>query len=315
MGRITDEQSDTTLSSAWNAGIRFYDTAPWYGRTQGEHRLGRVLRRQSPEDVLLSTKVGRIFRAPADPVRHAAERRAAGRPGGLNFAHHYDYSYDGVMRSYEDSLQRLGMTRIDMLVIHDLDSGHLRNDETVTAHLHLLLTGGLRALGDLKSWGCIQAIGAGVNHPGIIPRFIELLDLDFVLVALRYTLGEQTIVESELPLLEKRGIGMIIGGVFNSGLYAVGPVKGARYNYRDPTASELDRVQRIDAACRRHGVSLAAAALQFPMHHPVSVSVIPGAVSADEVHHNIAAMRETIPTELWAELKHEGLLAREAPTP
>ena len=122
-GAVTDDQSDEAVTAAWNAGIRFFDTSPWYGRTQGEHRLGRVLRRQDQAEIVLSTKVGRLFRVPSDPARRDAERRAAGRPGGLNFAHHHDHSYDGVMRSYEDSLQRLGLTRIDLLVIHDLDSG------------------------------------------------------------------------------------------------------------------------------------------------------------------------------------------------
>ncbi len=282
-GQVGDEQADATMAAAWAAGIRYYDTSPWYGRTRSEHRIGRFLRQQAPEDVLLSTKVGRIFRAPVDPVLHAEQRRRAGRPGELNFDFHHDYTYDGVMRSYEDSLQRLGMARIDVLVIHDLDLWHLKTEDLVTAHLTQLATGGFRALSDLKAAGCIKAIGAGVNELGTIPRFVSLLDVDFFLVALRYTLGEQSALATELPLLEERGIGVIIGGVFNSGLYALGPVPGARFNYREPTQEEREKALRVKAICGRHGVTLAAAALQFPLHHPVVASVIPGAARPEEV--------------------------------
>jgi len=313
--QVSDSQSDATMAAAWNAGVRYYDTSPWYGRTQSEHRLGRFLRRQNPDEVLLSTKVGRIFRAPADPTAYAVKRRSLGWAGGLNFEHHYDYSYDGVMRSYEDSLQRLGMARIDLLIIHDLDLANHKSEVQVAAYLTQLATGGFRALTDLKAWGCIKAIGCGVNDLGTIPRFVELFDLDFFLVALRYTLGEQRTLDDEIPLLVKRNIGMIIGGVYSSGLYATGPAPGARYNYHEPTPEEAERASRIAAVCRRHGVSLAAAALQFPLHHPLVASVITGAFEPDQVISNVAAMREEIPDILWAELKRDGLLRPDAPAP
>ena len=250
--------------------MRFYDTSPWYGRGLSEHRLGRALYRRPRDDVILSTKVGRIFRAPVDAAEFANSRKKYGWTGGLEFEHHYDYSYDGVMRIYEDSLQRLGMNRIDILIIHDLDLSNHGSEQRVSAYIDQLCTGGFRALAELKAAGRIGAIGAGVNGPGTIPRFVELFDLDFFLVACPYTLGEQQILDVEIPLCVENGIGLIIGAVFNSGLYATGPVPGANYNYHEPTEAQLDKARRIEAVCRRHGVPLAAAALQFPLHHPSS---------------------------------------------
>lgn len=313
--RISDADADATLETAWNEGIRFYDTSPWYGRTLSEHRLGHVLRRKPPEELILSTKVGRIFFPPRDPAAFAEYRKTAGWVGGLNFEHHFEYSYDGVMRSYEDSIQRLGLTRIDVLVIHDLDLVNHGTETEVERHLADLSAGGFRALAELKASGRISAIGAGVNRLGTIPRFVERFDLDFFLVALPYTLAEQPVLDYEFPLCAERGIGFIIGGVFASGILATGVVPGARYNYHAPTPEEAERVRGIEAVCSRHGVPLASAALQFPLHHPLVASVIPGAFQPDHVTRNIAAMRHPIPDELWAELKHEKLLRPDAPTP
>lgn len=313
--KVLEADAEATLAAAWNAGIRFYDTAPWYGRGQSEHRLGRFLYRQPRKEVMLSTKVGRILGAPADPEAFEIARRSAGWVGGLNFEPRFDYSYDGVMRAYEDSLQRLGMTRIDLLVIHDLDLNDHKTQTRVDAYFAQLLTGGFRALAELKAAGLIGAIGAGVNDLGTILPFAAHFDLDFFLVALRYTLGEQQTLDAEIPKCAERGIGLIIGGVFSSGLYATGPVPGARYNYREPTPDELNKVQDIGAVCQRHGVPLAAAALQFPLHHPLVAAVIPGAFTPEHVERNIASFRHEIPDALWAELKHEGLLRADAPTP
>jgi D-threo-aldose 1-dehydrogenase len=312
---VGDAQADDALAAAWEHGIRYYDTAPWYGWTKSEHRVGRALRKRELGSFVLSTKVGLVFRRPADPEGFARLRSESPRPGNLNFEVHHDYSYDGVMRSYEDSMQRLGVSRIDMLLIHDLDLWHLKSQRLVDAHLARLATGGMRALSDLKAWGHIRAIGAGVNDVGTIPLFLDVLDLDFFLLALRYTLGEQSAVPEEMPMLEQRGIGVVVGGVFSSGLYAAGPVPGARFNYRTPTPDQLARVGAIMAVCARHGVPLNAAALQFPLHHPAVASVIPGAVSRAEVAANVSAMRHDIPPAFWAELKHEGLIPAEAPTP
>jgi D-threo-aldose 1-dehydrogenase len=312
--KVSEADAEATLAAAWQGGIRYYDTAPWYGRGQSEHRIGRFLYRQPRNEVLLSTKVGRVFRAPVNPSRSPTDG-VTGWAGGLQFEHRFDYSYDGIMRSYEDSLQRLGMTRVDILVIHDLDFWHHRTEPLVAAFLAQLATSGYRALAELKAAGLIGAIGAGINELGMIPRFLDLFDIDFFLLALRYTLGEQNTLDVELPRAAEKGVGFIIGAVFSSGIYATGPVPGAKYNYADASPADLDKARRIEAACKRHRVPLPAAALQFPLHHPLVASVIPGGFRPEHVTANIAHMRHEIPSALWAELKHEGLIRADAPTP
>jgi D-threo-aldose 1-dehydrogenase len=167
----------------------------------------------------------------------------------------------------------------------------------------------------LKAAGLIGAIGAGINELGMIPRFLDLFDLDFFLLALRYTLGEQETLDVELPRAAEKGVGFIIGAVFSSGIYATGPVAGAKYNYADASPADLDKARRIEAACQRHGVPLPAAALQFPLHHPLVASVIPGGFRPEHVTTNIAHMQHEIPNALWAELKQERLIRADAPTP
>jgi D-threo-aldose 1-dehydrogenase len=309
--KISDAEAQATLQTAWDEGIRYYDTAPWYGRGQSEHRIGRHLYHRPRNEVLLSTKVGRILRAPPNP---AAFDRGIWA-GGLAYDIRWDYSYDGIMRAYEDSLQRLGMNRIDMLIIHDLDLWHHTTEAGVSAYLAQLKTSGYRALEELKSHGLIGAIGAGINHLGMIPRFFDLVHLDFFMLAMRYTLGEQETLDVELPLCVKHNAGIVIAGVFSSGLYATGPVPGAKYNYADASPEELERARRIQAVCKRHNVPMAAAALQFPMHHPAVASVVPGGFRPEHVTNNLDLFRTEIPAALWAELKHEGLLRKDAPTP
>jgi len=311
---IPDAQADATMDAAWEAGVRFYDTSPWYGRGLSEHRVGRGLYLRPRDEAIISTKVGRVLFAPGDAAAFEASERAW--PNGLKFQHRHDYTYDGVMRSHEDSLQRLGMNRVDVLVIHDLDLANLGTEELVARHLDELdRGGGMRALADLKSAGLIRAVGAGVNRMGTIPRFLERFELDFFLVALPYTLAEQPVLDDEFPLCEERGVGVIIGGVFASGILATGPVPGARYNYAIANDEQRARVGRMQAVCERHGVPLAAAALQFTLHHPIVASVIPGAFHPDHPKRNVESMRVDIPMTLWAELKAEGLLRRDAPTP
>ena len=310
---VTDADAERTLAAAWAGGVRYYDTSPWYGRGLSEHRLGRFLYRMPRQEVLVSTKVGRLFRSPLNRDEFLRSERAW--PAGLPFQHHHDYTYDGVIRSYEDSLQRLGMDRVDMLLIHDLDVANLGSDALVDSHFMQLATGGMRALQELREGGRIGAIGAGVNRLGTIPRFLDALALDFFLVALPYTLAEQPVLDLEFPLCAEAGVGVVIGGVFASGILATGPAPKARYNYDEATAEQLERVGRIQAVCESHGVSLATAALQFPLHHPLVASVIPGAFHPDQVRSNIESMRQAIPEEMWDELKREGLLRSDAPTP
>lgn len=310
---VPERQAFDTLDTAWAEGVRFFDTSPWYGRGLSERRMGNALQFRPREELILSTKIGRVFTAPADPAAFARSERAW--PMGLHFEHHHDYTEAGILRAYEDSLQRLGLNRIDALVVHDLDPGNLGSEERVNAHFAQLATSGWRALEQLKKAGLVKAIGAGVNALGTIPRFLDLVDPDFFLVALPYTLAEQPALDAEFPACEKRGVGVIIGGVFASGILATGAVPGARYNYRIPSPEEANRVARMQHICTAHGVSLAAAALQFPLHHPIVASVIPGAFRPEHVTRNIATMQVDIPTELWTALKHEGLLREDAPTP
>jgi D-threo-aldose 1-dehydrogenase len=307
--RVTEADAGATLDAAWECGIRTYDTAPWYGRGQSEHRLGRSLYHRPREEFVLSTKVGRVLRASPS----GAGPGSAPWAGGLAFPEQFDYSYDGIMRAYEDSQQRLGIPRIDLLVIHDLDLQYHRTPAKVAAWLTQLATSGWRALSELRAAGLVRGIGAGINEMGMIPRFLDLLDLDFFLVAMPYTLLDQDVLDAEFPACVARGIGFIIGAVFASGILASGAVPGAKYGYADPSPDIAERVRRIEAVCARH--ELAAAALQFPLGHPAVASVIPGAVEPGQIRRNVASFRHAVPDALWAELKHEGLLRPDAPVP
>jgi D-threo-aldose 1-dehydrogenase len=269
------------------------------------------LYRRPRADYVLSTKVGRVFRA-----FHDAEHFEQGFwRDGLKFRHRFDYSYDGVMRSFEDSLQRFGLPRIDLLLIHDLDIGHHATDARVTAYLVELHNGGLRALEELKQAGLIRGIGAGINEIGMMPRFLDLMDLDFFLVAMPYTLLDTDVLDSEFPRCAARGVGFVIGAPFASGVLAAGAVSGARYRYADAPGEILAKVKQIEAVCARHEVPLAAAALQFPLGHSLVAAVIPGALFSEHVERNVVALRHAIPADFWAELKHEGLLRADAPFP
>lgn len=308
---MTDAEAQATLDAAWDAGIRYFDTAPWYGRGQSEHRVGRGLYMRPREKFVLSTKVGRTLHA-------ARDERNFDRgfwKGGLPFPHRFDYSYDGVMRAFEDSQQRLGLPRIDLLLIHDLDFRHHESAARVDAYLTELHNGGFRALNELRDAGLIRGIGAGINERGMMGRFLDLLDLDFFLVAMPYTLLDQDVLDDEFPRCVARGIGFVIGAPFASGILATGAVPGAKYSYLDPPPAVVEKVRRIEAVCQRHGVRLADAALQFPLGHASVAAIIPGAIGADQVKRNVASLLTAIPAALWEALKAEGLLRADAPVP
>lgn len=308
---VTEEDAQSVLDTAWEEGVRYFDTSPWYGRGQSEHRLGRALYRRPREEFVLSTKVGRLFRASRD---EASFQRGFWK-GGLPFPHVFDYSYAGIMRSYEDSQQRLGMSRIDLLLIHDLDLWHHQTEAKVGAYLNELATSGWRALAELRDAGLIRGVGAGVNELGMIPRFLDLVDLDFFLVALPYTLLDQDVLDAEFPRCAERNVGIVIGAPFASGILATGAAPGAKYRYSDATPEVIDRVRRIEAVCARHGATLPQAALQFPLGHPIVASVIPGALETAHVRRNVASMTTPVPAAVWQELKATGLLREDAPTP
>ena len=309
--RVPEPQARATLEAAWDGGVRYYDTAPWYGHGLSEHRTGGLLRQHPRAEFLVSTKVGRTYARPRDPATFSAAPWA----GGLPFELRFDYTYDGVMRSHEQSLLRLALPRVDILLIHDLDAGY-HGDDGVEARLRELDEGGgLRALAGLKAAGEIAAYGAGINDAAMIRRFLDRANLDLFLVAMPYTLLDQPALDEAFPLCMERGVGIVVGSPFASGILASGPVRGAKYGYADAPESLLTKVRGLEAACARHGIPLAAAALQFPLHHPLVASVIPGAVSPEQVRRNLELMRIDIPQDLWAELKAEGLLRADAPTP
>jgi D-threo-aldose 1-dehydrogenase len=313
---LDESQAWDTMATAYDGGIRHFDTAPWYGLTKSEHRLGRFLGTRPRDSYTVSTKIGRIMFAPDDPAAFQDSRWLQRWKGGLPFDLRFDYTRDGVMRSYEDSLQRLGINRVDALAIHDLDSRHRLDEAGVAAGMKELDEGGgYAALLELKNAGLVKAIGAGINIAGMVPRFIENFDLDFFLIASPYTLLDQNALDEELSMCAAHGASVIIGGVFSSGILATGTVPGALYAYQPAPAEILEKTRRIEAVCARHDVPLPAAALQFPFGHPSVVSVIPGANSRPIVESNIEAMQLSIPAEFWAELKQEGLLREDAPTP
>jgi D-threo-aldose 1-dehydrogenase len=233
--------------------------------------------------------------------------------GGLNFEAHYDYSHDGAMRSLEHSLHRLGMNKVDVLLIHDIDvwtHGIAYEDR-----FREVLSGCYPTLEKLRAAGVISAIGIGVNEIEPSIRFARDTDIDCILLAGRYTLLEHAALDELLPVCAQKDIGIMLGGPYNSGILATGAISGATYNYKPAPPDVMTRVGRIEAVCNRHGVPIAAAALQFPLGHPQVSSIIPGAAKPEEVDRNLTLMNVALPADLWAELKHEGLMPHGAPIP
>ena len=309
---IPEAQAEGALEAAFAGGIGYFDTSPWYGNGKSEMRVGRVLRTKPRSSFVLSTKVGRVYFRPSEPDTYHHSRWV----GGLPFDRRFDYTRDGILKSYEQSLLRLGINRVDALLIHDLDLRHQLTDEGIAARFKELENGkGWQALADLKATGEIQAIGAGINHVGMIPRFLERYDIDFFLLAMPYTLMEQEALDEELPLCVERGASVVIGAPFASGILARGPRPGALYGYKPAEPDIIAKAEQIAAVCARHDVPLAAAALQFPLAHPAVSSIVPGPVSSEEVRLNFAAMRYPIPDALWHDLKAAKLLRADAPVP
>ncbi len=309
---LDENQAQAILQAAWEGGIRYFDTSPFYGHGKSEHRMGHFLRQQPRAEFVVSTKVGRVLRAPGRWQQRGAPSLFA---GALPFEFYFDYSYDGIMRSYEDSLQRLSLPSIDLLLIHDLDFGFHKTEARVNAYLYQLATSGWRALEELRRSGAIRGVGAGINEVGMIPRFLDLAELDFFLVALSYNLLDQGVLDEELPRCAEAGVGIVGGAIFASGILASGPVEGAFYNYAPATPEILEKTRRIEAICQRHNTPLAAAAMQFPLAHPLVAAIIPGAIRPEQVARNLQLLRHPIPPQLWADLKAEGLLPAHAPTP
>jgi D-threo-aldose 1-dehydrogenase len=307
---LSDAATWATVRACYDAGIRYFDTAPLYGYGLGEHRIGEALRGRDRDSFVLSTKVGRLLK-PGDPktLEHGPFKDA------LPFAEVYDYSYDGVMRSVDDSLQRLGMHRIDILLVHDLDVWTHGSETARQQRVAEFMAGGYRAMVELRDQGAVRAIGAGLNETAACQDLAERGDFDCFLLAGRYTLLEQAPLDAFLPMCQRRQIALIIGGVYNTGILATGAVEGAYFQYARAKPEILERVRRIEAVCARHRVRLPTAALQFPLGHPVVATVIPGTRAPAEVEQNLEIFRPDVPADFWAELKREGLLRQDAPTP
>ena len=307
--RVTERAAREAMETAWDGGIRYFDTAPWYGRGLSELRNGAVLRDRPREEYAFSTKVGRTLKPSA-----AADFDRSPWLGGLPNEVIFDYSYDGIMRSIEGSRLRLGITRFDIAFIHDLDRLYF-DEATFEGHLRDLAESGWKALDELRSSRQIGAVGAGINERGLITRHLAIGDIDAFLIAMPYTLLHQEVLDDEFPAAVARGCGFVIGAPFQSGILAKGAGVGANYNYA-PAPPEIEaRVAAIQAVCERHGVPLAAASLQFPLGHPAVASVIPGASSPAQQVRNLEAFQHPIPADLWAELQAEGLLRANAPLP
>lgn len=308
---IPEAESVALLQTAWDSGIRYFDTAPFYGHTKSEHRLGSFLRQQERSEYVLSTKVGRVYR-PAGP----SEKLNQGSwLDPYPFLYHFDYSYDGIMRSYEDSLQRMGIGSVDVLVIHDLDLLFFKSAERHSIYLAQLVSSGWRALEELRASGAVSVVGAGINELGLIRRFNELMDLDFFLVAYGYNLLNQSMLGEDFTSCNDHNAQIVVGAPFASGILAGGSEKNERYAYKQADPAKVERVARIQKICASYEIPLPAAALQFPMAHPNVVAVIPGATNRHHVGANAQNFSIEIPVKLWHELREQGLLHPDAPIP
>ncbi|GLR86324.1 aldo/keto reductase [Bradyrhizobium iriomotense] len=306
--RLDDQTAIAAAERAFELGVNLLDTSPLYGYGLSEHRCGTALRRVAREDVVLCTKVGRWMDA-----FHAPENRS-GFVGGQPHKAVVDYSYDGTMRSVEQSLLRLGTDRIDLLLIHDVDVW-THGAAAIEDRFREAMSGAYVALDKLRSEGVVAGIGIGVNEADMCVRFAKAGTFDVMLLAGRYSLLEQPALKEFLPLAVQQGIAVLLGGVFNSGILATGAVKGAKYNYQDAPPEILAKVAEIQRVCEAHRVALPTAAVHFALGHQAVASVVLGAHSPEEVERNVAALTTKVPGALWADLKAARLLDADAPVP
>jgi D-threo-aldose 1-dehydrogenase len=300
---ITEDEAQAVLDGAWAAGVRYFDTAPLYGLGLSETRINRFLRGKPRADYVISTKVGRLLSA-VPPGQGDGGGKWIDVPSRKE---RFDYSHDGVLRSLESSLERLGLDRVDLVYVHDLDIFTHGSEAAKQARLDEFIAGGYRALLRLRDEGVIAGFGAGVNEWEPCDWLMERGEFDIFLLAGRFTLLEQ----GALPFMDKaadQGVGVVIGGPYNSGILATGPRPGAHYNYAPAPQDVLDRAARLQTLCEAQGVRLVDAAFRFPPLHPSTVSVIPGGQGKAEMDSNARAAGATIPRALWQTLAHEGLI-------
>ena len=301
---VTREEGEAVIKAAWSAGVRYFDTAPFYGFGKACRIVGDALRELPREDWVLATKAGRLLRPQTNPGTPGALRRP------MPFEDVFDYSYDGIMRSFEDSLQRLGLARIDILYVHDIGARQHGKD----AHpgiMRAFRDSGYRVLGQLRSSGQLTAIGIGVNEWEVLLEAIDWGDWDVFLLAGRYTLLEQTALDDLLPQCLRSRISVVVGAPFNTGILAGRDT----WNYRLAPPEIADRVKMIKTICDSHRVPLVAAALQFPLAHPAVAAILPGPRNVDEFDVIAKLLRYPIPPALWADLRKAELLHPDAPTP
>ncbi|WJV44851.1 aldo/keto reductase [Streptomyces flavofungini] len=299
---VTDEDAAVALNSAWDAGMRYFDTAPHYGLGLSERRLGAALRGRPRDAYTVSTKVGRIL----EPVTGAVTGDDLADGGFAVPAHHrrrWDFSADGVRRSIESSLERLGIDRVDIVYLHDPDN-----------HGEEAFREGYPALERLRAEGVVGAIGAGMNQAEMLTRFVRDTDVDAVLCAGRYTLLDHQALAELLPAASARGTSVVIGGVFNSGLLA-DPKEGARFDYTEAPGELLDRARSLQALAGRHDTTLRAAALAFPFGHPAVASVLVGIHAPGQVADAVKQFAADVPADFWTEARSKGLLPPEVPVP
>jgi D-threo-aldose 1-dehydrogenase len=306
--QLDDRKAIATVERAFELGINLLDTSPLYGHGLAEHRSGTALRRVARKDIVVCTKVGRWM----DPFHGRGD--GSGFVGGQPHRAVIDYSYDGAMRSVEQSLLRLGTDRLDLLLIHDVDIW-THGAAAIEARFREAMAGAYVALDRLRGEGVVAGIGVGVNEAEMCVRFAKAGSFDVMLLAGRYSLLEQPALTEFLPLAQQQGIGVLLGGVFNSGILATGAVRGAKYNYREAPAEVLAKVVDIDRICAAHDVALPTAALHFALGHPAVASVVLGGQSPQEIERNVAALSSEVPAALWSDLKAARLLNPDAPVP
>ncbi len=308
---MTEKEARLTLETIWACGCRYFDTAPLYGLGLSETRLNGFLRPKLRDSYLISTKVGRLLEV-CRPQERSLQSAFFETPSRRE---RFDYSYDGVRRSLDFSLERLGLDTVDIVFVHDVEIAGPSGKGACNGRLVDFMKGGYRALDELRASGVIKAIGAGVNNWEAAEQFARLGQFDIFLVAGRYTLLDQDALTNLLPLCAERGIGVVVGGPFNSGILATGLKADAHYEYGPPPNGVKERVRRIQQICKAFRVKLAEAALRFPLGHPSVVSVIPGAQRASEAKRNAEMMSAKIPPALWRTLKDEKLIRADAPAP
>jgi D-threo-aldose 1-dehydrogenase len=310
---LDEKMSIATIEQALASGIKVFDSSPHYGNGLAEARIGAGLRRAKRDEILVSTKIGRIMDPFTKPPKPRSDVVSPGFAGGHPHSPRFDYSYDGAMRSIEHSLLRTGLDRVDIVLIHDCDPW-THGDAEAPGRFKEAMEGCYRALDKLRNEKTIKAIGFGINDAATCVKFAKAGDFDVAMMAGRYTLIDQTGLPEFLPLALEKNMGVMLAGVFNSGILATGSAVNPKFDYTDASKAVVDKVKAIEEICAKHKVTLRQAAIQFALGHPAVVTVVLGAVKPEEVRSNVYDASVDIPASLWSDLKSAKLLDAAAPT-